>query len=151
MILILFLLNKDQLAQQGRAKIEQAKQEQLATIETKRQTALAQLTVQYAAADKAKSTFGYIGIISLSVLFGSIFMNDYLKLLAYIFEQSVEYFEERAKEEEKKRQLDAKIKEEQNEEIVININEKYSEDLGEKLDSFYMALIKAKAKRLNKY
>ena len=61
----------------GRAKIEHKKQIELANIQTQKEARLKQLNIKYETADKAKISFGYIGIIFLTILFGSIFMNDF--------------------------------------------------------------------------
>jgi hypothetical protein len=57
----------------------------LANIEKNRDAALKQLDIQYASADKAKQSFGFIGITFLAVLFGSVFANDFFKLCLYYF------------------------------------------------------------------
>jgi hypothetical protein len=59
----------------------------LANIQKNREAALKQLDTQYASADKAKTSFGYIGITFLSVLFGSIFGNDFIKLCIYYYRE----------------------------------------------------------------
>jgi hypothetical protein len=67
---------KEQLAIFGRANIAKSQQEQLTKIETKRKEALAQLNIKYESADKAKTSFGYIGIIFLSSIWFMIIGND---------------------------------------------------------------------------
>jgi len=124
----------------GRAKIEKAKQEQLAKIEIKRREAIAKLNVKYAAADKVKTSFGYIGIISLSLLYGTIILNDFFKFLQICHEIIKDYRKQRREQKEKE-----KIK---REEIIIEMEEKvYSQDLEEKLEQIHLQLIKACAKR----
>ena len=59
----LFLfLNQEQIAVQGRAKIEEKKQAEIVLINIKKNEALAKLDIQYKTADRAKKTFGFIGI-----------------------------------------------------------------------------------------
>ncbi len=69
----------------GRAKIEKSKQEKLALIEKSKNEALAKLNIKYAAANKVKTSFGYIGIISLSLLYVTIVLNDLAKFLQLCF------------------------------------------------------------------
>ena len=64
----IFFYSKEQSSIAGRALIEQKRLEQLANIEANKKAALASLKIQYAAANKIKTSFGYIGIISLGLL-----------------------------------------------------------------------------------
>ena len=116
----------------------------MASIETKRQQALKELDIKYSTADKAKKCFGYIGIISLSILYGVIVLNDLIKLFGAINDYLRNFFEEDdemnelANENELSKQDEAKIEMEQI----------YLENLNEKLERFHQELIRAKAKRL---
>lgn len=133
----MFSYLKDQQAIIGRAKIEKAKQEQLAKIETRRQEALLALNIKYADADKAKTTFGYIGIVSLSILYGSFILNDLFKLLVACFRVM------RSKNDQDENQTN-----QQSEEREEDKDEecKYGEELEEKLENFHFHLVKAIAK-----
>jgi hypothetical protein len=56
-------------------------------IQASKKAALNQLNIKYESADKAKQSFGFIGITFLSVLFGSIILNDLIKLCAKICDE----------------------------------------------------------------
>ena len=43
------------------------------------------LNKKFASTDRAKSSFGYIGIISLSILFGSLFLNDFVRVIRCLY------------------------------------------------------------------
>ncbi len=134
-----FAYSKEQLAIVGRANIAKSQQQQLANIETKRKEALAQLNIKYESADKAKTSFGYIGIIFLSSIWFLIIGNDLMKLFQLCYEETKSLLSE-------KQQEDNKIKEEQ-EQVKIQLEDEYSNDLGEKLDKIHLQLVKACAKR----
>jgi hypothetical protein len=116
-------------------------QQQLANIETKRKEALAQLNIKYESADKAKTSFGYIGIIFLSSIWGLIVLNDLMKLFHLCYEETKSLIKE-------KQQENMKIKEEQVKiQLIEDDNHEYSNDLEEKLDKIHLQLVKACAKR----
>ncbi len=118
-------------------------QEQLTIIETKRKEAIDQLNIKYETADKVKKSFGYIGIIFLSSIWFLIILNDLMKLFHLCFEETKSLLRE-------KQQENMKIKEEQKQ-VKIQLeeeeNERYSNDLEEKLDKIHLQLLKACAKR----
>ena len=76
----IFFFSKESLAAAGRARIEKQKEIDLAKIETRRIEALEKLNIKYEHWDKAAKSLGYIGIMSIVLLFGSIFGNDLIKL-----------------------------------------------------------------------
>ena len=120
----------------GRAKIEKAKQEQLAKIEIKRREAIAKLNVKYAAADKVKTSFGYIGIISLSLLYGIIILNDFFKFLQICYKIIKDYRKQRREQKEKEKK--------EREETIIEMEEQvYSQDLEEKLEQIHLQLMQS--------
>ena len=126
----------------GRAKIEKSKQEQLALIEKNKNETLAKLNIKYAAADKVKTSFGYIGIISLSLLYGAIILNDLAKFLQLCYIIAKDLLKERREEKEKKEN------EKEVREVKIQIDDElYSQELEEKLQQINFQLIKACAKR----
>ena len=86
----------------GRAKIEHKKQIELENIQTQKLTRLKQLDIKYETADKAKTSFGYIGITFLTVLFGTIFLNDFLKVCIYYFNHLREWWRRNNDREHKK-------------------------------------------------
>ena len=132
---------KDQQAIKGRAKIEKARQEQLAQIETRRQAALLALNIKYANADKVKTSFGYIGIVSLSIMYGAFILNDLMKLLLACYRE----MRSSINDQEENQTNDSK-KIEEREDKDKNDECKYEEELEEKLENFHFHLIKAVAK-----
>ena len=124
----------------GRAKIEKSKQEQLALIEKNKNETLAKLNIKYATADKVKTTFGYIGIISLSLLYGAIILNDLAKFLQLCFIIAKDLLKERREQKEKEKNEVREVK------IQID-DEFFSQELEEKLEKIHFQLIKACAKR----
>jgi len=60
----------------------------LAKIETKRKETLAQLNINYKTADQVKTSFGYIGIICLSSIWGLIILNDLMKLFHLCYKET---------------------------------------------------------------
>ena len=110
---------------------------QLATIETNRKAALVSLSIQFASADKAKTSFGYIGIISLSTLFSVIFLNDLWKLCIYIAFRVRRHFRQ---EKQQRRVADHA---ENPRQVEIEMERVYAEDLERKLERFHVALIRA--------
>jgi hypothetical protein len=126
----------------GRASIAKSQQQQLANIETKRQAALTQLNIKYAASDKVKTSFGYIGIISLSCLYGVIILNDMINLFNFICEDIQGALRERREKNEKKKLI---VKDEI-EHVSLEIDEETrSDDLEEKLAVFHLRLVEAYA------
>jgi hypothetical protein len=86
-----------------------------------------------------KTSFGYIGIISLSGLWFAIVLNDLIKLLNLCYEETKELLKERR--EKTKITLDTKI----------DIDEEAGDmiDLEEKIDKIHLQLVKACAARRN--
>jgi hypothetical protein len=71
--------------ERGRRKIEKQKEAALTEIKTKQNETITKLNVQYQTAVKAKKTFGYVGIISLLILYGAILLNDLVEIVhAYL-------------------------------------------------------------------
>jgi hypothetical protein len=109
-------------------------------IETNRKEALAQLNIKYASADKVKTSFGYIGIISLSALWFGIILNDLVKLFNLCYKETIELLKERQ----------AITKKEINVKIEIYEETGDTHDLEEKLDKIHFQLLKACAARRKK-
>ena len=68
---------------------QQAATIQIETIANNTRTQLALLEKKYATPDKFKRLCGLIGIISISVLFGSVLINDFVNLLMFIFGKEI--------------------------------------------------------------
>ena len=115
--------------------------EKLALIETKRKEALIQLYQQYKFKDKVKSSFGYIAIASLSLLWGAIVLNDLSKLIHFCCGEIKILLSERR---EKRNKIKAE-KEKEDEEVKIQM-EISSQDLEEKLEQFHLQLVKVCAR-----
>ncbi len=116
----------------------------MANIEKNKEIALSKLNIQYADADKVKTSFGYIGITFLVVLFGSIFLNDFIKLLIYYFRSMREWWGEN------KQQLNDVNDERQKEhQVQIEMDRVYGEELEEKLERVYIRLLELNANRRN--
>ena len=98
------------------------------------------MNIQYAAADKAKTSFGYIGITFLAVLFGSIFLNDFVKVCIYYFNGLREWW--RKKKEEGEIEQRRRNQEKRNDETILDMDHV---DLEEKLERVYFELVKVNA------
>jgi hypothetical protein len=114
----------------------------LIDIQKTKNATLKQLDIQYANWDKAKTSFGYIGITFLAVLFGSIFLNDFIKLCIYYFRHLRDWYrrwcqsqtpEERSEEENKKK-------------IVLEMEQSHDDDaLEDALEKVYFKLVRNNA------
>jgi len=135
---------KEQLAILGRAKLETSRLEQLANIEANRKEALAKLDIKYATADKAKTTFGYIGIISLSLLWSLIILNDLAKVFQLCYKIVGDELNERLVKKEKERKEERAKEIEQ---IILEMDEASTQDLEKRLSQIHLQLIKACARR----
>jgi hypothetical protein len=135
--------NIEQIAIQGRAKIEKKKQAEIFVINIKKNESLAKLNIQYQTADKAKKTFGYIGIICLTLLVSVILLNDFAKLCNAIYILWTENGSEPQRETSRR---DKEENGEDNEnELQIEVDRMYSKDLEMKLKQVHLKLIKAVA------
>ena len=128
----------------GRAKLETSRLEQLANIEANRKEALAKLNIKYATADKAKTSFGYLGVLCLSLLWGSIILNDLAKVFQLCFEIGKDLLNERRALKEKKRK---EKREKEIEEVILEMDEEFAQDLEERLAQIHLQLVKACARR----
>ena len=119
------------IAVAGRARIEEQKQTALTNIQTNKNEALKQLNIQYAKLDRAKTSFGYVGITFLSVLFGSIFLNDFIKFCIF-------YFENFGDCRMSSSQNNQEIKDDQDD-VIIEMDK----ELDERLEKVYFKLVRA--------
>ena len=127
----------------GRAKIEKGRLEQMAKIEENRKAALAGLNIKYASADKAKTSFRFIGITFLGVLWSVIILNDLAKLFRLCYEETRELLKERREQhhnEKTEKEFDQVT-------IQLEDDEKYLDDLEEKLGKVHWQLVKNCAAR----
>ena len=79
--------------------------------------------------------------MSLSSLFGSILVNDFLKLLTNFYYKLRRYLRQRRAA---RLEIRREAKERENEQIVIQINEANAQELDEGLERFHHALIRAR-------
>ncbi len=118
----------------------------MTNIQKNRDAALKQLDIQYASADKAKTSFGFIGITFLGALFGSVFLNDFIKLFSYYFSDLRDTWrrwwrrKREAKENEEKRNKD---------ETILEMKQAYEDDLEDTMDRVYFKLVQTNAKNRN--
>ena len=91
-------------------------------------------------ADQVKTSFGYIGIISLSLLWAAFILNDLTTFLRLCYDIAKDLLKER-------REKKVKDKRKEIEQITIKVDDEYSQDLEKKLDQIHLQLLKACAKR----
>jgi hypothetical protein len=118
----------------------------LTNIQTNKTAKLKQLDKDYVNWDKAKKSFGYIGITFLSVLFGSIFANDFIKLCVYYYRE----FRQRRRNNDNNNNNN-QLEQIEDEQHRIQLDQMYADELEERLERVYFRLKKANAnKRINK-
>ncbi len=110
-------------------------------IQKNKETALKQLDIQYANWDKAKTSFGYSGITFLTVSFGSIFLNDFIKLCIHYFRQLKNWWQRKQEMKEERKSQDKENKDE----IVLELDQIYTDELEDSLEKVYFKLVKANA------
>ena len=139
---------KDLRASLGRARIEEQKQTALDNIKKNREAALRKLDVYYKSWDQARTSFGYIGITFLTVLFGGVFVNDFVKVCIYYFGHLRDLwrrFRKRKSESEKEEEYDDKAYKERD--VILEIDQEYADELEESLEKVYIKLLKSKKKK----
>ena len=138
--MFLILKIKEVLATAGRARIEQQKQTALANIQKNKEAAITALNIQYANAEKAKTSFGYIGITFIAILFGSIFLNDFIKLCIYLYRCRGNA------NRENPNQIKCERAENQ---VQLEMDRVYGDKLEEKLERVYFRLLEVNASRVS--
>ena len=115
----------------------------MTNIQKNKDAVLKQLDIQYATADKAKTSFGYIGITFLSVLFGSVFLNDLIKVCIHFYNHLRDRWW---------RESECKNKSQENKknEFRIEMQQDYLDNLDASLEQVYFKLVKVNAKMSNK-
>ncbi len=103
------------------------------------------MDIEYASADKAKQSFGYIGITFLAVLFGSIFGNDLIKLCIHYFNHLKNWWQRKQEIKEERQSQDKQNKDE----IVLELGQMYTDELEDSLEKVYFKLLKAKNRNIN--
>ena len=121
----------------GRANIENSKNIQIANIETNKIEQLKSLDIKFANVDAAKKSFGYIAVISLSILFGSIFLNDFIKLANFVLNY---YVRQTNPSENTTEERDEDSELESSTYNVIQIDTTYSNILERRLELVHISL-----------
>ena len=107
----------------------------MTNIQKNKDPALKQLDIQYAAADKAKKSFGYIGITFLACLFGTVFLNDFIKLCIHCCRRLRVWWRKRYTE---------KKRDKENNDFEIELKQSHTDEfLEETLEKVYFRLVKA--------
>ena len=101
------------------------------------------MNIQYANADKAKTSFGYIGITFLVVLFGSIILNDLIKLCIYYFNGWREWWRGINNDQ---MQVNPIVNNEA-ERVQLEMDHAYGEVLEERLERVYIRLLEMNSNR----
>jgi hypothetical protein len=138
----IFLFPKDLISAAKRDRIQEQTKTALTNIQKNKQIRLNQLDIDYKSWDKAKTSFGYIGITFFTCLFGSIFVNDLVKVFIHYFAHLRAWY--RRSISKKK---DEKIDETR---VIVEMNQAYDDELiEERLEKVYFKLVEARAKRKN--
>ena len=125
----------------GMANIEHSAQQQITQIEANKQANLEKLNVKFSSADTAKSSFGFIGIICVSVLFGGFLLNDFLKLGYYLYQN---YHRNLAKYQLENNIPISSTEKEKGTELIQQLDDIYSQQLEDRLERMHLRLLKAK-------
>ena len=126
----------------ARARIEEQKQEALTNIQKNKDASLKQLDIEYANWDKAKQSFGYIGIAFLTVLFGSVFGNDLIKLFAHYFNRLRDWWRQRRNMNDQREMERDEVEQEQ---VQLELEQEYADNLEQRLEQVYLRLVQANA------
>jgi hypothetical protein len=126
----------------ARARIEEQKQEALTNIQKNKDAALKQLDIEYANWDKAKQSFGYIGIAFLTVLFASVFGNDLIKLFAHYFNRLRDWWRQRRNMNDQREMERDEVEQEQ---VQLDLEQEYADNLEQRLEQVYLRLVQANA------
>ena len=87
-----------------------------------------------------------MAIISLSILFGTIFLNDFFKLCIHLYGETKRYLRQRRIDRE---EIEINERERTNNiQVKIEMSQEKVEDLDKRLHRFYIALIKARIKSI---
>ena len=111
----------------------------MTNIQKNRDAASKQLDIQYASADKAKKSFGFIGFIFLAFLFGSVFGNDFIKLCVHYFGHLRDWWQRKNANQEKIKEETEKNKKDK---VVLEMDQIYADDLEESLENDFFKLVK---------
>jgi hypothetical protein len=132
------------------AKIEQQKQIQLENIQKNKEAALERLDKEYETWDKAKRSFGYIGISFLVFIFSSIFGNDFIKLCIYLCNGLREWWRRRRNIQHQNENENLRRREAEERRVQIELERVNADLLEKKLEKVYFKLVEVNAKNNRK-
>ena len=90
------------------------------------------------------------GVTFLACLFGSVFANDILKLFLHYFNRLRDWWRQRRNINQNNADQREQDDEEEENQVQLEIDRDYADDLEQKLDAFYFKLVKTNANnRLN--
>ena len=104
------------------------------------------MDIKYASADKAKTSFGYIGITFLVAIFGSIFLNDLIKVCIYYCDGLRVWWRRRRNRRVDIIQNQRQREEQEREQIRIEMERINTDELEEKLQQVYFKLAEVNAR-----
>ena len=107
------------------------------------------MDIQYANWDKAKTSFGYTGITCLAFLFGSIFANDITKVFIHYFRHLRNLWRRWWQRKKEAKENSEKLEAANKDEIVLEMEQAYADDLDESMEKVYFKLVKANAMNKN--
>jgi hypothetical protein len=117
----------------------------LTNIQKNKEARLKELNIDYKSWDQAKTSFGYIGITFLGCLFGSIFLNDFIKVCIYYFSKLRYFWRDWRQNRNELEEVNAENKE--NDEVILELDQVYADSLDESLEKFYIKLLKSKVNK----
>ena len=123
--------------------LDKSAQTQTQQIEMIKQENLKKLDEKFAAADTAKSSFGYIAILSLSILFGLFLFNDCIKIAIFTFKKCTSHLNDTRVNKK------ALYESPSDKKLDEQIERIYSKQLETRLESVYLRLVKSKYQNKN--
>ena len=131
-------------------KIENSRLTQLEIIRNNTQAQLDMLTLKYSLTDKAKTSFAIVAYVLLSILYGTIFVNDLTKLIALVLEKLAEKKRRYQIANEATAKQLRRDMEKRKASIEREGNEMYSSELNEYLKRIHLQLLIACSKKTRK-
>ena len=103
-----------------------------------------QLDIDYKSWDQARTSIGYIGITFVAVLFGGVFVNDFVKVCIHYFGHLRDLWRRKREAENNKEEENGKRCKERD--VILEIDQEYADELEESLEKVYIKLLKSKQK-----
>ena len=123
--------------------LDKSAQTQNQQIEKNKHENLKKLNEKFSAADTAKSSFGYIGILSLSILFGLFLFNDCIKIATFTFKMY------NSNLNDTRMNKNVIFESRSDKKLDEQIESIYSKQLETRLESVYLRLVKSKYQNNN--